>query len=238
MAGHSKWAQIKRKKAANDQKRGKIFSKLLKEIEIATKLGGPNVDGNARLKNAILKAKSEGVPNDNIQKAIQRASGDKSKENLEELYYEGMGPMNVAFIARVVTDNRNRSASEIRHLVSKAGGSLLGSNSVRHLFKERGVIKIQQTSISEDEILSEVLDFSVDDLKIFDSEAEIVLELQDLVRCVEKLKEKFNVTSAEVKFVPVTTVSVSEEDAEKVLAFFDALDDHEDIQEVFFNAEL
>ena len=154
MAGHSKWAQIKRKKAANDQKRGQIFSKILKEIEVATRLGGANPDANFRLKAIIAKAKAEGVPNDNIQKAIQRGAGIKEGGNeIEEIFYEGMGPENVAFIARALTDNRNRTASEIRHLVSKHGGVLLGINSVRHNFKEKGVVVIKGEGLSVDDIL-------------------------------------------------------------------------------------
>lgn len=239
VAGHSKWAQIKRKKAANDQKRGKIFSKLLKEIEIAVKLGGPSPDGNARLKNAIAKAKSEGVPNDNIQKAIQRAAGDKAKDSLEELYYEGFGPANVAFIAHVVTDNRNRTASEIRHLVSKYGGNLAGANSVRHLFKERGVIKLSKDGITSDEdVLKEVLDFSVEDILLGDEEVEVIVEVSDMSLCAEKLREKFNVLSSDVRFLPLILQEISEEDSERVLQFFEALDDHDDVQEVYFNANL
>lgn len=239
MAGHSKWAQIKRKKAANDQKRGKIFSKMLKEIEIAVRLGGPVPEGNVRLKHAIAKAKSEGVPNDNIQKAIQRASGDKAKDALEELYYEGFGPANVAFIAHVVTDNRNRTASELRHLVSKHGGNLAGANSVRHLFKERGVIRLAKDGISSDEdVLAEVLEFSVDDVLIGEDGVEVIVEVADLGACAEKLREKYDVKSSEVKFLPLVLQEVSEEDSEKVLQFLEALDDHDDVQEVYFNANL
>ncbi len=238
MAGHSKWAQIKRKKAANDQKRGQLFSKLLKEIEIAVRLGGANPDANVRLKNAILRAKQEGVPNDNINRAIQRGAGEKDKGALEELLYEGFGPANAAFIARVVTDNKNRTASEIRHLVVKFGGTLGGTNSVRHLFKERGVIRIKGNNLNEDDILSSVIQFDIDDIETLENEARIVLEIKDLSSCAEVLKDKFEVLSAGIEFIPVLKHTVSEEELEKVISFFEALDDHNDVQEIFFNVDI
>ncbi|MCX7952640.1 MAG: YebC/PmpR family DNA-binding transcriptional regulator [Deltaproteobacteria bacterium] len=238
MAGHSKWAQIKRKKAANDQKKGKIFSKLLKEIEIAARLGGPNPEGNARLKNAILRAKTEGVPNDNINRAIQRGAGDKDKQQLEEIFYEGFGPGNVAFIAKVITDNRNRTSSEIRHLVSKYGGTLSGFNSVRHLFKERGVVRVNATNINEDDLIAKVLDLNIEDLKLDPDGAEIIVAVKELGTCVERLKSNYDITSAEIKFIPTVTQAIPDEETEKVLEFFEVLDDHDDVQDVYFNAEL
>jgi len=238
VAGHSKWAQIKRKKAANDQKRGQIFSKILKEIEVATRLGGANPDANFRLKAIIAKAKAEGVPNDNIQKAIQRGAGIKEGGNeIEEIFYEGMGPENVAFIARALTDNRNRTASEIRHLVSKHGGVLLGINSVRHNFKEKGVVLIKGEGLSEDDILEKVLDFDVEDVVRVGDSFQIVTEIANLGRLQEELRKHFEVEEAGIKFLPVVLTAVSKENSERVLSFLEALDDHDDVQEIFLNAD-
>lgn len=238
MAGHSKWSTIKRKKAATDAKRGKLFTKLLKEVQIAAKMGGGSPDGNPRLKTAIQTAKSNSVPNDNIDRAIKRGEGDLEGADYEEIMYEGYGPAGVAVLVKTLTDNKNRTVSEVRHCFSKNGGSLGSSNSVSYLFEERGIFTIESDSVSEEELFELAIEAGASDLKneagvwIIDSDASEFANVRD---ALEKLDCKIE---AELQMVPSTLIKLEGKDAHSVLRLMDAIDDLDDVQAVFSNFDV
>ena len=238
MAGHSKWATTKRKKAVIDQKRAKVFTKLLREVQVAAKMGGGNPEGNPRLKTAILAAKSVSVPNDNIERAMKRGSGESDSETYEEITYEGYGPGGVALMVKALTDNRNRTASEVRHAFSRSNGSLGGQNSVAFMFQERGVLAVPKNVIAEEALLEATLDAGASDISD-DGDNWIVTSAPrdfDSVRsALENLK-----LSAEgaIRLVPVSTTRVSGSDAENLLKLMEMLDDLDDVQDVVANFEM
>ena len=238
MAGHSKWATTKRKKAVIDQKRAKVFTKLLREIQVAAKMGGGNPDGNPRLKTAILAAKAVSVPNDNIERAMKRGSGESDTEAYEEITYEGYGPGGVALMVRALTDNRNRTASEVRHAFSRSNGSLGGQNCVAFMFQERGVLTLPKSAIAEEELLEASLDAGASDMSDDGENWVITSEPRDFdgVRtALEKLK--LNAEGA-VRLLPVSTTRVSGADAENLLKLMEMLDDLDDVQDVVANFEM
>lgn len=238
MSGHSKWSTIKRKKAANDAKRGKIMTKLLREVQVAARMGGPSPDANPRLKAAIQTAKSMSVPNDNIERAIKRGAGDDGAENYEEVVYEGYGPAGVALLIRVLTDNRNRSVAEVRHALTKVGGSLGSSNSVAYLFEDRGIVTVLKGEVNEEELLEAVLEAGASDVVDRDDCWEVVAgpsEFRAVCQSVEDLGKEF-----EANFGPVATtlVRVEGEEARSVLRLVDALEDLDDVQAVMANFDI
>ncbi len=238
MAGHSKWANIKYRKERQDQLRGKIFSKLIREIMVAARLGDPDPEKNPRLADAIERAKAANMPKENIERAIKRATGELPGQQFEEMIYEGYGPFGVAVMVRVVTDNRNRAVASIRKVFEDFGGSLEGS--VSWLFERRGVITLKaDPSRDLDELLMMAIDLGAEDLEERDSEVEIYCPPEALRKVKEGLeKQGVVIERAEVTLVPKQTVSLQGAEAEKIIKFIDKLDDLEDVQEVYANFDV
>ncbi|HPZ72448.1 MAG: YebC/PmpR family DNA-binding transcriptional regulator [Bacillota bacterium] len=239
MAGHSKWANIKHKKAKQDQARGKLFTRLSKDITLAAKQGGGDPDTNFRLRLAVNAAKAANMPNDTIDKAIKRGTGALGGQNLEEVVYEGYGPGGVAILVNALTDNRNRTAGEVRFIFSKNGGNLGTDGCVAWMFDRQGVILAENPNgISEDDILMAALDAGATDVEI-DEEVEVLME-PDKLEAVEKALADIglSVTDAEVVMQPQNTVDVDGDDQEKLEKLLDALEDNDDVQSVFHNANL
>ena len=238
MAGHSKWAQIKRQKAAADFKRGAIFSKLAREIHVAVREGGPNPDANVRLRMAIERAKREGMPNDTIERAITRASGSGADaENWETVIYEGYGPGGVAVLAVALTDNRNRTASEVRHAFSRHGGTLGETGCVAWQFDTVGQIVIPVDGADPDEIGLLAIDAGAEDVEPDDGSLVITTQPDELMRVVGQLRESgVTVEQADIQRVPQATIDVEGNQAQAVLKLLDALEDLDDIQDVYTNA--
>ncbi|MFC2740598.1 YebC/PmpR family DNA-binding transcriptional regulator [uncultured Selenomonas sp.] len=239
MSGHSKWANIKRKKGANDAIRGKITTKIGREITIAVRMGGGDPTGNMRLKLALSKAKANNIPKDNIQRAIQKGLGAAEGSNYEELTYEGYGPAGSAIMLDILTDNRNRSAADVRHIFSKYGGNLGETGCVGWMFKQKAVFIVEkETFEDEDELMGIVLDAGAEDLKAEDDVFEITADPADYNAIEAALGEKgIETASAEITMVPDTTVKLEGKDAEKMQNLIDALEENDDVQNVYSNYE-
>lgn len=239
MSGHSKWANIKRKKGANDAIRGKITTKIGREITIAVRMGGGDPTGNMRLKLALSKAKANNIPKDNIQRAIQKGLGAAEGSNYEELTYEGYGPAGSAIMLDILTDNRNRSAADVRHIFSKYGGNLGETGCVGWMFKQKAVFIVEkETFEDEDELMSIVLDAGAEDFKAEDDVFEITADPADYDAIEVALGEKgIETASAEITMVPDTTVKLEGKDAEKMQNLIDALEENDDVQNVYSNYE-
>lgn len=239
MAGHSKWAQIKHKKAIKDARRGKLFSKIIREITVAVKLGGPDPEGNPRLRLALEKAREVNLPKDNIERAIKRATGNEEGTNFEEVIYEGYGPEGVAFVAKVLTDNKNRTVNEIRHIFSKHGGNLASSGSVLWQFSEKGVIYISKSKVEEEKIFELAISLNIEDIKE-DEDSYVIYTLPKEFHSVkEKLQENgIEIESAMITLIPQNTIKVSSDKAQKVLKLYEALEEHDDVQEVYANFDI
>lgn len=239
MAGHSKWAQIKRKKAVNDQRRGKLFTKLIKEITIAAREGGGDPEGNPRLRLAIQTAKDANMPQENIQRAIQRGTGELPGVQYEEIVYEGYGPAGVAIYMESVTDNRNRTVAELRHLLSKHGGRLGEAGSVAWMFSKKGIIRVPSGSINEDELLQVVIEAGAEDMQHTDEYFEISTSLEAFEKVKQALTDQgVLIDSAELHMHPSSTVKVEGKEAEQVLRLVEVLDEHDDVQHVYTNFEI
>lgn len=240
MAGHSKWATTKHKKAANDAKRSKMFAKLIKNIEVAARLGGGDPAANPTLFDAIQKAKKSSVPNDNINRAVKRGSGaDGNSVNYETIMYEGYGPGGVAFLVECLTDNRNRAASEVRVAFSRNGGSLADPGSVAYNFTRKGVIAVPKGDLTEDDVLEAVLEAGAEEVKDHGEALEVLCEPTDLVAVRTALQSAdIDYDSADQEFVPGLTVEVDKDGATKVLQLVDALEDSDDVQNVFANFDI
>jgi len=238
MSGHSKWSTIKRKKAAIDQKRGKIFTKLIKEITIAARQGGGDVDGNPRLRLAVDNAKSANMPMDNIERAIKKATGEVEGANYLELTYEGYGPGGVAILVESVTDNKNRTVAEVRHAFSKTGGSLGESGSVAWMFDRKGVITMSSQGKTEDEIMELVLDAGAEDLQAEEDFFEITAAIEDFENVRNTIVDTgLEVENASLQWIAKNTVEVTGETSEKLMKMIDLLEDSDDVQNVFSNAD-
>jgi len=236
MSGHSKWATIKRKKAATDQARGKMFSKYIKEITIAARHGGGDPDANPRLRTAISAAKNVNMPASNIERAIQRGSGDSEGVHYEETQYEGYAQGGVAVLVEVATDNRNRTAGDIRHIFTKHGGNLGEVGSVSYLFKPRGVILVDKTAVAEEALFEIVLESGADDVNTEGESYEVLTPPVTFEPVKDALAAKgIAVQSAEVTRIASLLVPVTEREAEQVLRLVDALEDHDDVQRVHAN---
>lgn len=241
MSGHSKWANIKRKKEATDSKRANIFSKLGKEITVAVKMGGsadPNV--NRKLKDVIAKAKSQNMPNDNINRCIQKAAGDSSSDNYEEMIYEGFGPCGTAVIVEALTDNKNRTAADLRSIFSKSGGSLGQTGSVGYMFDKKGYILIERTSdIDEDSLMLEVLDLGAEDFISEEEYIEILTNLEDFSNIREEIEKKnLTILESDIRQIANIKKELTDEENEKMQNFLDKLDDNDDVQNVWHNADI
>jgi len=241
MSGHSKWASIKHKKAAADAKRGQLFTKLIKEITVAAREGGGNIETNNKLRTVVNKAKEMNMPWDNIEKAIKRGTGELPGVTYETVVYEGYAEAGVAVIVEALTDNKNRTTAEIRNIFSKKGGSMAGSGSVSWMFSKKGYILLDKQSInlSEDELLSIILDAGAEDLKQDEKNFEIICQPQDLEKIKTVLQQKgINYQSAEITVFPATTIRLSGDTAKKVLELIEALEDHDDVQNVYANFDI
>ena len=239
MSGHSKWASIKHKKAATDVKKGKIFSKLAKEITISAKGGGGDLDANARLRLAVNKAKSVNMPADNIDRAIKKGTSELPGVSYEEISYEGYGPKGVAFIVEALTDNKNRTAAEIRNIFSNKGGNMAGPGSVSWMFIKKGFIMVKDSSADEDKVFTAALDSGAEDIKTESS----LYEITTPVAAFEKVKNALDeasipVESAEITMIPSNSIQIEGDDAKQVLALIDLLEDYEDVQNVYANFDI
>jgi YebC/PmpR family DNA-binding regulatory protein len=239
MSGHSKWATIKHKKAATDAKRGRAFTKVIREITIAARVGGGDPDTNPRLRSAIAAAKNENMPGDNIERAIQRGTGQLEGEQYEEVNFEGYGPGGVGMIVQVVTSNRNRVVSELRHMMSRHGGNLAETGAVGWMFSRKGQIIVPKEQASEDKMLSIVLDAGAEDLRDDGSEWE-VLTPPEAFEAVREALTKAGITpaSAEVAFVPQNYVQLTGSAASQMLRLIETLEEHDDVQHVFANFDI
>ncbi len=238
MSGHSKWSSIKHKKAAKDAKRGKLFTKLIKEITVAARNGG-DINGNPRLRTAVLTARASSLPNDTIDRAIKKGSGQLEGQTLDEIDYEGYGPGGVAVMARVLTDNRNRTVSELRFLFSKHGGNLGEANSVAWMFQKRGIVHVDKAGVDEDRVMELALEAGADDVSDAGETFEVVAapESLDAVRAgIEG--GGFKITGAEVTMVPKSTVHLTGQNAASALKLLEALEDHDDVQNVSANLDV
>ena len=240
MSGHSKWANIKNKKGKTDAQRGKVFTKIGREIQIAVKMGGPDPSSNSKLKDVIAKAKAANMPNDNIQRSIKKASGEGSNEVIEEITYEGYGPSGVAVIVEAVTDNRNRTAAEVRHIFDKNGGNLGSTGCVSFMFDKKGIIVVEKDdSVDEDTLMMDALDCGADDFSAEDEAYEIVTDSVSFSAVRDALEEKgYSFVEAAVSMVPQTYVKLeSEEQLAQIEKLLDMLDDNDDVMEVYHNWE-
>jgi len=236
MSGHSKWATIKHKKGATDAKRGKIFTRLIKEITIAAKSGGGDPDGNPRLRTAILAAKAENMPADNIKRAIQRGTGELEGLSYEELTYEGYGPGGVAIIIEVLTDNKNRAVSEVRHAFSKNGGNLGADGAVSWMFTKKGVISIDKDSADEDKLMEIVLESGAEDLNDEGTHWEILCDPKDFEAVTDALKAaKIKTESAEVTKIASTYTKLEGSQANAMMRLLETIEDLDDTQNVYSN---
>ncbi|KGF01994.1 YebC/PmpR family DNA-binding transcriptional regulator [Actinomyces sp. S4-C9] len=238
MSGHSKWATTKHKKAAIDAKRGKLFARLVKNIEVAARTGGGDPDANPTLYDAIQKAKKNSVPNDNIERARKRGSGEESGgADWETIMYEGYGPNGVAVLVECLTDNRNRAASDVRVAFTRSGGSLADPGSVSYLFARKGIIEVpNQGDTDEDSILMAVLDAGAEEVEVQGDEFRILCQPNDLVAVRTALQaEGIDYNSAEVGFVPSTKVELEAEGVRKIMNMIDALEESDDVQDIYTN---
>ncbi|TXL62952.1 YebC/PmpR family DNA-binding transcriptional regulator [Aeromicrobium terrae] len=239
MSGHSKWATTKHKKAVIDAKRGKMFAKLIKNVEVAARTGGPDPAGNPTLYDAIQKAKKSSVPNDNIDRAVKRGGGlDGGGVDYTTIMYEGYASGGVALLIECLTDNRNRAAMEVRTAMTRSGGTMADPGSVAYLFNRKGVIIVPSENTTEDDVLMAVLDAGAEEVNDLDGSFEVVCEPTDLVAVRTALQEAgLDYDSAEASFVPSVSVEVDVENAVKVLRLVDALEDLDDVQNVFSNLD-
>ena len=240
MSGHSKWANIKHKKGKADALRGKITTKLSREITIAVRMGGSDPTGNMKLKLALSKAKANNIPKDNIQRAIQKGAGALEGQSFEEITYEGYGPAGVAMMVSCLTDNRNRTAADVRHVFSKYGGNLGATGCVGYMFQQKGVFAVsKETGVEEDDLMMIALEAGAEDIKNEEEGFEIVTT-PDAFDDVEKALADagIEVEMAEITMIPDTMAELSAEDAERVQKMLDVLEDLDDVQDVYHNADL
>lgn len=239
MAGHSKWANIKHRKAAQDAKKGKVFTKVAKEITVAAKLGGGDPEMNPRLRMALDKAKAVNLPKDNVDRAIKKGTGEGNEANFEDVMYEGYGPEGVAILVQALTDNKNRTVSEVRSTMAKKNGNMGEAGCVSWIFEKKGVISIPLDNIGEDQIMSLAIDAGAEDVETGDDSYEIICDPADY-EDVKKVIESENILYeyAEVTMRPKTTIEVKGDNAKKVINLIEALEDLDDVQEVYANFDI
>ena len=239
MSGHSKWATIKRKKAVLDAKKGKIFTKLIKEITIAAREGGGDPSGNPRLRLAVDNAKAQNMPQDNIDRAIKKATGELEGVTYHELTYEGYGPAGVALLVEVATDNKNRTVAEVRHIFSKNGGSLGETGSVAWMFDRKGVISLPSEGKKEDDVMEVILESGADDLSVEGDFFEVQTSVESFETVRKTLVEKkYKIDNASLQWIAKNLIEVKGEDAEKVMRIIESLEDIDDVQNVYSNADI
>lgn len=239
MSGHSKWSTIKRKKGANDAQRAKIFTKIAREIIVAVKAGGPDPDNNSSLKDAIAKGRAANMPNDNINRTIKKAAGSTDGDNYENITYEGYGPNGVAVIVETLTDNRNRTAADIRHFFDKFGGNMGQTGCVGFMFDKKGVIVIEKEDIDEDEITMDALDAGAEDIEVGEDYYEITTSPDDFHTVRDALEVKYALMSAEVSMVPQTMVTLTDEKQITMMSkMLESMEDDDDVQNVYHNWDM
>jgi len=239
MSGHSKWSTIKRKKGALDAKKGKIFTKIAKEISLAARLGGGDPEGNSRLRQAILAAKAENMPKDNIDRAVKKGCGGLDGGQYEEITYEGYGPGGVAVLVEVMTDNRNRTVAEIRHIFSKYGGNLAENGAVSWIFAKKGSILIEKKGVSEDSLMELALDAGAEDVREEGSEFEVITDpasFEAVMKAVDGAGIKC--IEAKVSLIPSNTVELGEAKAASMLKLMERMEDNDDVQNVYANFDI
>lgn len=239
MSGHSKWASIKHKKAAVDAKRGKVFTRIIKEITVAARMGGGDATGNPRLRTAIQTAKSVNMPQDNIQRAIKKGTGELPGVHYEEITYEGYGVAGIAIMVDVLTDNKNRTVAELRRVFSKNGGNMAESGCVNWLFHNKGLILIDSDKVDEEKLMSVAIDAGAEDVKTEEKTYEIITAPEDFEKVKNVLEENnIELSLAELTMVPETTVNVEGKQAQQILKLMEDLDDHDDIQKAYANFDI
>lgn len=239
MSGHSKWSTIKRKKAALDAKRGKIFTRLAREITIAARQGGGDPDTNFRLRLAVDKAKAANMPKDNIERAIERGAGGGKDGDLEEITYEGYAPNGVALLVQVLTDNRNRAVAEVRHVLNKQGGTMADVGAVSWQFERKGYIAIERDGVDADAIFEQAVDAGAEDIVIGDDMIEVYTDLSEFQAVQEALKAAgYDLATAELSMIPKTTLQLEPEQTIKVMRVIEALEDLDDVQQVYSNLDI
>ena len=240
MSGHSKWNNIKRKKEKTDAAKAKIFTKIGREISVIVKQGGPNPQENSKLKDAIAKAKAANVPNDNIERIIKKAAGEGGADNYEELVYEGYGPSGVAVVVETLTDNRNRTAADVRHYFDKFHGNLGQSGSVMFMFDRKGQIVIEAEGLDEDTVMMDALDAGAEDFNFDGDVFEITTEVNDLGTVRDALEEKgYTFLSAEAAYIPQTMTTLEDEDSIKWMEkLIEMLEEHDDVQAIWHNWDM
>ncbi len=239
MSGHSKWSTIKRKKGANDAQRAKIFTKIAREIIVAVKSGGPEPDNNSSLKDAIAKARAANMPNDNINRTIKKAAGSTDGDNYENITYEGYGPNGVAVIVEALSDNRNRTAADVRHYFDKFGGNMGQTGCVSFMFDQKGVIVIENDGIDEDEITMDALEAGAEDIEIDEECVEITTAPDDFHAVRDALEGKYELSSAEITMVPQTMVTLTDEEHIKMMTkLIENLEDNDDVQNIYHNWDM
>ena len=239
MSGHSKWSTIKRKKGANDAQRAKIFTKIAREILVAVKAGGPDPDNNSSLKDAISKARAANMPNDNISRTIKKATGSTDGDNYETVTYEGYGPSGVAVIVNTLTDNRNRTAANVRHYFDKFGGNMGTTGCVSFMFDQKGVIVIENEDIDEDEITMDALEAGADDISVEAECIEITTAPADFHAVRDALEAKYTLSSAEISMVPQTMTELTDEKQIQMMSkMLENMEDDDDVQDVYHNWDM
>ena len=240
MSGHSKWSTIKHKKAAQDAKRGKIFTKLIKEVTVAARLGGGDPAANPRLRAAIEAAKAANMPKNNIERAIKKGTGELEGVSYEEVTYEGYGPGGVAVLVETITDNRQRTVAEVRHIFAKRGGNLGEPGSVAWIFEKKGLIVVEKDKVDEDTLMAAALEAEAEDISDAGSEWEIETSPEDLSRVKKALEDKgIEILSAKVTMVPSNIVKVEDEKkAQQLIALMNALEENDDVQNVYANFDI
>jgi len=239
MSGHNKWSTIKRKKGATDAKRGALFTKLIREITVAARAGGEDIESNPRLRTAVLKAKASNMPNDNIDRAIKKGTGNVEGVVYEEIRYEGYGPGGVAIMVDCITDNKNRTTPEIRTIFSKNGGNLGDTGSVNYLFDRKGMIIIEGGIVTEDEVMEMLIDFDIEDIKTEDDNIIITTSPEGYDKVSDFLSDKnYNLLMNQLTYIPKTTVTLDEKKAGQCMRIVELLEDQDDTQEVYSNYDI
>jgi YebC/PmpR family DNA-binding regulatory protein len=239
MSGHNKWASIKHKKGANDAKRGKIFTKLIKEITVAARMGGGDPNGNPRLRAAVLAARAENMPKENIERGIKKGTGELEGVSYEESLYEGYGPGGAAVLVESLSDNKNRSVAEIRHVFSKNGGSLGTSGCVAWMFKKKGYIAIERQAVDEEKLMEKALDAGAEDVREDETTFEVITAPEDfeaVKAAIDELQAPY--ISSEITMLPQNTTSLTGKEADQMVKLMDMLEDCDDVQKVYTNADI
>ena len=235
MSGHSKWSTIKRKKGAKDAKRGAEFTRLGKDITLAARDGGGNINMNAALRLAVKKARASNMPNDNIERAVKKGTGDLPGIKYESYIYEGYGPHGIALLIEVLTDNKNRTVPEIRHLLSKHSGNLGESGCVNWMFEKKGTILIQKTNLDDELFLNDLLEIGIENFEELEDEYQLIIEPDDFEKTTQLLEGKNYDLEGDLSLIPINTVTISSAQLDQIIKLLDILEDHDDVQKVHTN---